>query len=208
MDEKNNLYSDCAQMTKSVNVPIELYESLRGNYYVGYADNLTLGDGTSAWARLYNPPHSGVNLYVNVWTVTDIAGTPFRAQFWFNADPPGTPLDSTLVTPSNTAIRPTPIPRIKLQQASDVTGTPTGGVKAFVRRGQPETTLVDTENGKFIFPPGGSFLVFVSAEDPTVLASGRVAFGWWEEKIPRKNPRLCCELSCFYWEDDDWDAFE
>jgi hypothetical protein len=173
-------------MGKSVNIPIELYESLKGNYFIGYADNLSFGNGTSAWARLYNPPGSGVNLYVNVWTVTDISEAPFRAQFWFNANPPGTPLESP-VTPSNTAIYPAPVPKIKLQSASNVSGDPIGGIKAFVRRGVPETTLVDTENGKLIFPPGGSFLVFLSLpESPSTVASGRIAFGWWEERITCK----------------------
>jgi len=119
-----------------------------------------------------------------VWTVTDISESPFRAQFWFSADPPGTPYESSLVTPSNTAIRPVPEPKVKLQLASNVTGEPIGGVKAFVRRGEPGTTVVETENGKLIFPPGGSFLVLISiSESRSIAASGRIAFGWWEEKI-------------------------
>ena len=171
-------------LDKSVNIPIELYESEKGDYFIGYADNLSLGNGTSAWARLYNPRQSGVNLHVNVWTVTDISESPFRAQFWFNATAPGTFTESDLVTPSNTAIWPAPRPKVKLQLASDITGDPTGGVKAFVRRGEPGTTVVETENGKLIFPPGGSFLVFISIEgNPDIAASGRIAFGWWEERI-------------------------
>lgn len=173
-------------LQKSVNIPIELYESQRGEYFIGYADLLHFGKGKSAWARLYNPSQSGVNLHVNVWTVTDISEAPFRAQFWFNAEAPGTPGGTNTVTPSNTAIRPQPEPKIVLQSASDVEGDPRGGVKAFVRRGQPEVTLVETENGKLIFPPGGNFLVFLSLpEFPDTEASGRVAFGWWEEKIGR-----------------------
>lgn len=182
--DEDSFYISRARYNKSVNIPIELYESLKGNYFIGYADDLTFGNNTSAWARLYNPPQSGVDLFVNVWTVTDISSSPFRAQFWFNAMPPGNFTESTLVTPSNTAIRPLPRPKVKLQQASDVTGEPVGGVKAFVRRGEPEVTLVETENGKLIFPPGGSFLVFLSLpENPNVPAGGRVAMGWWEEPI-------------------------
>jgi len=176
-------------LPKTVDIPIELYKSLRGEYFIGYADNLSFSSNTSTWARLYNPPHSGVNLHVNVWTVTDISAAPFRAQFWFNATPPPSEIkDSPLVTPSNTAICPPPIPEVKLQSASDVSGEPTGGVKAFVRRGEPGTTLVESENGKLIFPPGGSFLVFLSIQEgfPGVTASGRIAFGWWEEKLPVK----------------------
>ncbi|WP_394189934.1 DUF6143 family protein [Paenisporosarcina quisquiliarum] len=173
-----------SQFIKAVEIPQELYQSLKGKYFVGYADELNFGKGTSTWARLYNPPNSGVNLHVNVWTVTDVSDSTFRAQFWFNATPSETPIDSEFVTPSNTAISPLPKPNIKLQYATNVLNEPTGGIKAFVRRAEPETTIVDVENGKFIFPPGGSFLVFLSnPETPDVVTSGRIAFGWWEAKI-------------------------
>ncbi|MDF2822345.1 MAG: hypothetical protein K0R15_2793 [Clostridiales bacterium] len=165
----------------TVSVPINLAKSLEGKYFVGYADNLDFGNGTSAWARLFNPTNSRVNLHVTVWTVTDISESPFRAQIWFNTIPPGIPQDSTLVTPANLAFCPLPQSKINLQYATNVNGNPSGGIKAFVRRGQPETTLVDDEQGKFIFPPGGSFLIFLSnPEAPDIEATGRVAFGWWE----------------------------
>lgn len=46
------------------------------------------------------------------------------------------------------------------------------------------TLAIIYEQGKFIFPPGGSFLIFLSnPEMPQLEASGRVAFGWWEEPI-------------------------
>lgn len=171
-------------MEYQVAVPINLAKSLEGKYYVGYADELSFGKGTSAWARLFNPPSSKVNLHVTVWTVSDVSESSFRAQIWFNAEPPGIPQESTLVTPSNMAICPLPRPRIKLQYAINVSGEPMGGVKAFVRRGQPETTIVDDEQGKFIFPPGGSFLIFLSnPESPNVETNGRIAYGWWEEPI-------------------------
>lgn len=182
-DNKDTVF-DLASMPKTVNIPIELYESMLGEYFLGYADHLTLGNGTSAWAMLYNPPNSGINLHVNVWTITDISDSPFRAQFWFNAFVAGAYFESPLVTPSNTAIWPVPQPKIKLLQASNVIGDPVGGVKGFVRRDLPLSTLVHTENGKLIFPPGGNFLVFLSKpEAPNEPAGGRIAFGWWEEKI-------------------------
>lgn len=170
-----------------VSVPINLAKSLEGKYYVGYADELSFGNGTSAWARLYNPPNSGVNLHVTVWTVSDVSNSTFRAQIWFNATPPGTPSESNLVTPANLAFCPLTKPKIKLQYSNNVYGEPIGGIKAFVRRGQPETTIVDDEQGKFIFPPGGSFLIFLSnPESPELETSGRIAYGWWEEPIINK----------------------
>ena len=167
-------FETAVRLTKAVNIPIELYQSTLGRYFIGYADDLSFGRNTSAWARLYNPEGSGVNLHVNVWTVTDISDAPFRAQFWFNASVPGA-YSTAAGTPTNTAIRPVPVPKVEMQLASDVTATPVGGVKAFVRRGQPLETMVETENGKLIFPPGGSFLVYISLIDALETpAEGRV----------------------------------
>ncbi|MEG6586608.1 DUF6143 family protein [Dendrosporobacter sp. 1207_IL3150] len=167
-----------------VDVPINLAKSLEGKYFVGYADNLVFGQGNSAWAALYNPVNSGVNLHVTVWTVSDVSESTFRAQIWFNTDPPGNPKISSLVTTSNLALCPLRNPKVMLQYASNVEGEPVGGIKAFVRRGQPESTIVDDEQGKFIFPPGGSFLIFLSnPESPELETAGRIAFGWWEEPI-------------------------
>ena len=178
-------------LDKAVNIPIELYQSEKGRYFIGYADDLSYGQNTSAWARLYNPTNSCVNLHVNVWTVTDISTVPFRAQFWFNASVPGA-YSTAPATPTNTAICPMPMPKVQLQLASNVTDVPVGGFKAFVRRGEPVTTVVETENGKLIFPPGGSFLVYLSLIDqPELPASGRVAFGWWEED--RTRPFSNCQ---------------
>lgn len=171
-------------MDKNVNIAIELYESLQGKYFIGHVDNLKFGNGTNAWVRLYNPPYSGVNLYVNVWTITDITESPFQAQYWFNSDPPGTHSECcSLITPTNTTIQPAPKTKIKIQFASHVNEKPIGGIKAFIRKGKPGKTLVETENGKLIFPPGGSFLIYLSAENPDTQTSSSVGFGWWEDKI-------------------------
>ncbi|MHB1421245.1 MAG: DUF6143 family protein [Bacillota bacterium] len=172
------------RLPERANYPISLYKSMQGRYFVGYADNLSFGQGTSAWARLYNPIGSGVILHVNVWTISDVMESTFRVQIWFNAKPPGMPSISDLVTPANLALVPQPQPKVRIEFASKVIGEPTGGVKAFVRRGEPETTIVAEEDGKFIFREGQSFMAFLSnPETPTLPAEGRVAFGWWEEPV-------------------------
>lgn len=171
-------------MDYNVNVPISLFKSIEGKYFVGTAENLEFGNATHAWARLYNPPNSGVNLYVNAWTVSDILTTPYRIQIWFNSMPPGLIQYSMSVTPSNLAVRPQTKSQIQLQYGIVVRGFPTGGVKAYGRNSLAGTTIVSEEEGKFIFPPGGSFLVFISnPERPTQPASGNISFGWWEEPI-------------------------
>lgn len=165
-----------------------LYHSLQGQYFVGYADNMFFEKDKGAWAALVNPRNSGVRLFVNVWTVTDLYQPPIKMQIWFNAELPGSPTRSDLVTPANTALCPLPRPRVRLMQASNVVGTPTGGVKGFSRRSSPGETIVAEEDGKFIIPPGGNFAIFLAnsgeAEAP---ASVRVGYGWWEEKICRQD---------------------
>ena len=122
-----------------------------------------------------------------MWTVTDVSESAFRAQFWFNATPPESDVQYAQITPSNLSIKPTPKAKIQLEYASNVFGEPIGGIKAFVRRALPETTLVESENGKIIIGEGGNFLVFLSTPETAELyTSGRIAFGWWEEPIINK----------------------
>lgn len=164
-------------------MPNSLYHSLAGKYFVGYADNMYFEKDKNAWAALFNPGNSGVNLFVNVWTVTDIYEPPIRIQFWLNSELPGYASESELVTPANTALCHPKCPRVHLMQASNVTGNPEGGVKGFVRRTLPGETVVEEEDGKFIIPPGGNFAVFLSnTEGENIPANVRVAYGWWEEK--------------------------
>ena len=157
---------------------------MQDQYFVGYADNMFFEKDKSAWAALYNPRNSGINLFVNVWTVTDLYEPPIRLQIWLNSKLPGDSTESRLVSPSNTAVRPLASPKVRLLQASNVIGDPEDGVKAFVRRTTPGETVVAEEDGKFIIPPGGNFAVFLSnSEGANIPASVRVAYGWWEEKI-------------------------
>lgn len=173
----------CKLPPQTASMANSLYHSLQGQYFVGYADNMIFEPGKNAWAALYNPKNSGVNLFVNVWTVTSLQ-QPVRIQIWINSKLPGQPISSMLVTPANTAIHPLPEPEVRLLQVSNVEDTPAGGVKAFVRRAPAEETIVAEEDGKFIIPPGGNFAVFLSADQVTTeCASVRAAYGWWEEPI-------------------------
>ncbi len=169
-------------LKKAVNIPISLFESIEGRYFVGQTDLLNFGNETNAVGRLYNPTHSQVNLFVNVITISNITQTDFLAQIWFNAELPETGTVSRLVTPTNTVLCPRPRPEVLLQFAQNLQGTPSGGVNPFDRVIPPITTVVDEEDGKFILPPGGSFAVFLVGQGSTLLQA-RIALGWWETKI-------------------------
>ena len=177
-----------------INVPISTAKSFEGKYFSGTAFDVGFGEATKAWARLYNPPDSGVNLFINVWTVSDIFSTPYRVQIYFNSTPPGIIQESNHFTTTNTTIIPPPQPKTKVQYGVGVKGFPTGGVFAFGYSGLAGSTVGEELQGRQIFPPGGSFTVFLSnPENPTIPASGTVGFGWWEEPIWNNSSWENCE---------------
>ncbi|WBY64590.1 MAG: PQQ-3 domain-containing protein [Thermocaproicibacter melissae] len=172
------------QLGRTVEIPIELYESMRGRYFLGLAEGLTLSAGTSAWARLCNPRLSGVNLYLDTWSVSTVSESPFRVQCWLDANPSGNSSNSDFITPANLSIRPVPISRAFIQQASNVYHEPDEGVEVFSRSGVAGETLVDEENGKIIIPPCSSFLIYVSITDPSALeGEASISFEWWEDNL-------------------------
>ncbi|HAW69716.1 MAG TPA: hypothetical protein DCX37_00855, partial [Firmicutes bacterium] len=56
---------------------------------------------------------------------------------------------------------------------------PSVGTKIYSQLVAEESTVVFEENGKYIFPEGGSLVVRLNEIASETI--GRVAFGWWEE---------------------------
>nr|WP_304219558.1 DUF6143 family protein [Fredinandcohnia onubensis] len=168
------------RFNKAVNIPNPLYQSLEGRYFVGQTEHIRFGKGKNAWGSLVNPIKSDVNLFVNAFTITNHSNQPFEAEIWFNPIPSGKPRLSTNVTPANTALSPLPKPEVKIAYAEFVKGFPTIGVMAFRRIVPPQSTLASDEDGKFIFPPGGSFMIFLVSPNNEVIQA-EVAFGWFEK---------------------------
>ncbi|MBV4429580.1 DUF6143 family protein [Clostridium tyrobutyricum] len=161
--------------------PMPLYQSLRDKYFVGLSRE-EFGEGRYAWAGLFNPRDSGVLLFVNVFTVSNVTEIPFSFQVWLNTTASGKAKLTDMQSPSNTAIRPLPKPRIKFLYSENVDAEPTGGTIIFGRRCPAETTIVSEEDGKFICRPGGNFLInCLPPETNNEKILGRIAFGWWEE---------------------------
>ena len=165
---------------KIVSIPTPLYESLLGQYFVGQTELITLQKGRNAWGSLSNPKYSNVDLFVNAFTITNYSKQPILAEIWFNAIPPGDSMISKNVTPTNTAIYPPPNPDVKIEFAELVEGHPYKGVNAFKRIVPPQSTLVSDEDGKFIFPSGESFVIFLVTQDNECIEA-EIAFGWFEK---------------------------
>ena len=166
-----------------VNVlPENVYHSYLGEYFLGQTDIISFGGGYNAWGALANPAGSGVNMFLNAYTITNFSNGPLTAEGWLSSALPGRREISPYFAAGNQAIIPPPIPKVEIQNASTVSGNPRGGTYTFVRRIEPSETLTKHDfQGMYIIPPGSSFsLVFLSPGNWQVYA--RVAFGWWEEK--------------------------
>ncbi len=171
-------------ISQAADMPYALYLSLQGKYFVGYAADVQFSDKTYGWAGLVNPIDSCVNLHVYVWTVTNFGTYPLNAEIWFNKDTPEDAITSAYITPANTAICPLPHPKVNILQANDIGSSQTCGERIFTSKVLPEVTIVGEEDGRFIFPPGGSFSVLLSnTEVSGIPGIANVAFGWYEEEI-------------------------
>ncbi|KGR73525.1 DUF6143 family protein [Ureibacillus manganicus] len=169
-------------INKSVNIPNPLYQSLQGQYFVGQTEAVYFGKGKNALGGLINPSNSNIDLFVNAFTITNFSNEPIVAEIWFNPSPIGRPSFSDKVTPANTALCPLPHPKVKIVSAELFEGFPQHGVNAFKRIVPPQTTLTSDEDGKFIFPPGGSFVIILVSPNNEIVKS-EVAFGWFEKEV-------------------------
>lgn len=167
-----------------VNIPNPLFKSLQGKYFVGQTESLIFSNTTNAWGALINPIGSCVNLFANVYTISNFSDKPFLAQMWFNTNPPGTGTVSTKISPANTALVPSPVPKVQVQFNQNISGVPVGGTNVIDRIVPPGATLVSEEDGKFIFPSGGNWVLFLTSPGSVAVSfTAIVAFGWWEDKI-------------------------
>lgn len=180
--KKNRLTGNKSRTPQVVSLPNPFAKSVEGKYFLGQTEILTLGDAKYSWGGLINPSNSGVKLFVNVFTVTNLSTEPFAARIYLNSTLPGGGQMATKVSPSNTSIKPIPQPTVNLKYEESTTLFPTGGVNVFNREVPPLSTVVGEEDGKYIFSPGGTFVVFLE-KTSSGLATARIAFGWWEEKL-------------------------
>lgn len=165
-----------------INNPYRVAQSFAGRYFIGHTPILTLRRRLNAWGGLLNDAGSGVDIFLNTFTVSNIGDVPIRAELWLNATPPGKPSYSESVSAANTAITPVPQPSATLAYAQQLPYVPAKGVSLFSRIVGASSTEVGNYYGKIVVPPGSDVIVFLHApSDRTVKAE--IALGWWENTV-------------------------
>jgi len=162
-----------------VSVPVSLFKSIEGRYFVGQTEVLKVGNGMSALAGLVNPHASGVNLYANVFTISNFSGEYLTAGIWLNTNFPEESEVSHKVSPTNTALKSLPQNKVDIRFVESTNKIPKDGVNVYERIVPPHTTLVGEEDSKFIEPQGGNYTLVIKASSSNIIKV-IVAFGWWE----------------------------
>lgn len=157
--------------------------SMIGKYFIGQTGELTFGNNYNAWGVLINPRHSEVNLFFDIFTITNFSMESFVGEIWLSNKLLTEGKTSSIVTPSNQGISPPPKPKAKLQFADNTDAPPKSGVNIFNRIVPPDSTLVsDSHKGSIIIGPGGSFGILLKSAESKII-TGTIVMTWWEEKI-------------------------
>lgn len=171
------------QPIEVVNITSPALNSRLGRYFIGQTGLLNFGSGYNAWGGVINPIDSGVNLYIDIFTITNFSTQSFIGEIWLNADAPKNAVVSHTVTPSNQGISPPPIPKAVMKYADYSAEPMARGVNIFGRIVAPNSTLVsDSHNGSMIIGPGGSFSILLRPPAFQYITA-TIVLTWWEEAI-------------------------
>jgi hypothetical protein len=169
------------QPTEVVNITSPALNSRRGKYFIGQTGLLNFGGGYYAWGGIVNPADSGVNLYIDIFTITNFSSQNFISEIWLNAGPPRKAAVSYNVTPTNQALSPSPQPKAVMKYAGYFAEPMSKGVNIFDRIVPQNSTLVsDSHNGSIIIGPGGSFSILLRRPGYQYI-TGTIVMTWWEE---------------------------
>lgn len=177
------MYDKKKQPVEVVDITSPAMNSMLGKYFIGQTGMLNFGNNYDAWGGVINPNYSGVNLYFDIFTITNFSSQSFTGEIWLNTKPPDKAKISSIVTPSNQAIFPSPKPKAIMEYTDYMAESLTKGVNIFGRIVDSNSTLVsDSHKGSIIIAPGGSFSILLKSPGLQNI-KGTIVLTWWEEKI-------------------------
>lgn len=160
-----------------ISIDYPLYKSSKGLYFIGETPILD-GKSETALGILFNPPCSDQLLYVNAITITNISDSDLSAEFYLRSNQDYGKI-SNLVTCTNTAICPIPIPNGLVKYVCSPQHSP-NGVPIFSRIVPSNSTLV-VDGGQIILGQMESLSVYIGGFIKAEFEGIRFAFGWSEQ---------------------------
>jgi hypothetical protein len=171
------------QSIQIVNITSPALNSRYGRYFIGQTGQLNFGGVYNAWGGIINPINSGVNLFIDIFTITNFSTQNFLGEIWLNVNVPINAEVSTTVTPANQGISPQQMPKAVMKYADYFTEPITRGVNIFDRIVTSNSTLVsDSHDGSIIIGQGRSFSILLRPQGSEYI-KGTIVLTWWEEAI-------------------------
>lgn len=167
-------------------IPIEvsteypLYQSKRGNYFIGQTPILINKNNISI-VTLRNPIDSNRSIYLNAITITNISSFVLSAEFYLRSTF-HYGITSNLVNCTNTEFSNSILPKGKIKYLNNAINSVINGVNIFTRIVSSNSTLV-VDGSQIILAPGEAMVICIKATSLNPLSEIRVAFGWWEEHL-------------------------
>ena len=64
-----------------VDITSPAMNSMLGRYFIGQTGMLNFGNNYDAWGGIINPTYSGVNLYFDIFTITNFSSQSLTGRF-------------------------------------------------------------------------------------------------------------------------------
>jgi hypothetical protein len=165
-----------------VDITSPAMNSMLGRYFIGQTGEMYFGKDCYAWGGVINPICSGVNLFIDIFTITNFSTQSFIGEIWLNAQTPEGSACSPTVISANQAVNPLPKPKAVMKYTDCIPEPLEKGVNIFTRIVTPDSTLVsDSHKGSIIIGPGGSFSILLKAA-VSQMVKGIIVLTWWEEE--------------------------
>lgn len=166
-----------------VDLTVQLESAKNGKMFVGQTRTLYFDNSHFAWGGIRNPIDSKVNVFMELFTITNVSVINFSSEILLNAYVPKEATVSTAISSTNQTIEPTPIPKAVIEHADFLNEPVTSGVNIFGRIIEPNSTFTtDAINGTIILGPGKSFSMSLETQSTEKVIS-KIVYVWWEEEI-------------------------
>ncbi|MCA0756548.1 hypothetical protein KP806_15945 [Paenibacillus sp. N4] len=163
-----------------VNLTTPFVKSMQGKYFLGETDQLNPTDSNRTWGALVNPPGSGVNLYVDIYVISNLSDDKLLSQICFCSSLPANGMQSHEVSSANLALHPKTVPHGQIQFGSYLDTDAFEAVPVSTRVVPAYSSVSSEKSGHWIIGPGKAVL-FTLTSALNHPAPAVISFGWWEE---------------------------
>lgn len=156
-----------------------LTQSERCQYFIGSTQRFLFGNGKAAVVVFANPPCSGVNVYMNKISSSNLSASPVSIDIYTRAKVGGHLKRSFDIVPGDlNCIEAKPKTQLLYGSGASILE----GKRIYVETITPFDTLRGLPSGSIILPPGTHRAYLFQTIYSQELTTVSMGFNWWEER--------------------------